>query len=238
MSLHFSANQYEKNFKPTLLQNWEVPRAYRERPRAFVGFTQIVASDRGHLLTGVKRSRESPWGTHIGTWDMPIKIPGNNMMNATARTENATLRLERIKSDGDIMLGGKLKQCKVPSPLPVKADKNADKTLSPKAANGATQLSPMGPGSGFRSGAQAPLPISSVDVPASPGIQMPVKPVTPNIDWPRPASQGYRVKSASPNMAAQSPLPAITSPKVLTPPGTPQKDFKWPSPKPAEPLAA
>jgi hypothetical protein len=47
-----------------------------QRPRAFVGFTQIVASDKGHLLPGVKRSRESPWGTFVGTWDMPLKIPG------------------------------------------------------------------------------------------------------------------------------------------------------------------
>jgi len=35
-----------------------------------------VANNRGHLLPGVKRSRESPWGTFIGTYDMPLSIPG------------------------------------------------------------------------------------------------------------------------------------------------------------------
>ena len=47
-----------------------------QRPRAFDGFTQIVANNRGHLLPGVKRSRESPWGNFVGTYDMPLKIPG------------------------------------------------------------------------------------------------------------------------------------------------------------------
>ncbi|XP_052246500.1 protein Flattop homolog isoform X2 [Dreissena polymorpha] len=237
MALHFSANQYERNFKPTLLQNWEVPRRYRERPRAFVGFTQIIANDKGHLMQGVKRSRESPWGTFVGTWDLPLKIPGNNMTNSTARTENAVLRLDRIKTDGDIVLGGKLKQCKVPSPLPVKADIDADKTLSPKAAGATTEL--RASGTGMRSGAQAPLPKSSVELPASPGIN--AKPVTPNIDWPRPASQGSRAKSASPKMAAiKSPLPAIPSPKPASAAraGTPAKGLDWPAPKAEEPVAA
>ncbi|KAL4229252.1 hypothetical protein ACF0H5_012292 [Mactra antiquata] len=242
MSLHFSANQYDKNFQPTLLQNWEVPRSYREwmvnkgmrdcRPRAFSGFTQIVANNKGHLLPGVKRSRESPWGTFIGTWDMPLKIPGNNMTNSTARTENAVLRLERLKTDGDIVLGGKLKQCKVPPPLPVKADRDADKTLSPKNAAAATQLQSE---NGVRSGAMNPEPMTTAPAPVlSPAIRTPVKPCTPNIDWPRPASQRSRANSASPRCAGQkSPLPAIQ-------PGTPVKaDFKWPSPRACEdPVAA
>ncbi|XP_045210042.2 protein Flattop homolog isoform X2 [Mercenaria mercenaria] len=227
MSLHFSANQYDKPFKPNLLQNWEVPRQYRERPRAFVGFTQIIANDKGHLMPGVKRSRESPWGTFVGTWDMPLKIPGNTMTNSTARTENAMMRLDRIKTDGDIVLKGKLKQCKVPSPLPVKQDKEADKNLPPKAAVAEIKLG--GSGNGVRSGAMNPEPISTVGIPASPGIKTPVKPCTPNIDWPRPASQGSRAKSASPNLAPhKSPLPAI-QPMA---PGTPSKaEFKWPSPR-------
>lgn len=35
------------------------------------------------------------------------------MTNSTARTENAMFRLERLKTEGDVVLGGKLKQCKV-----------------------------------------------------------------------------------------------------------------------------
>ena len=41
------------------------------------GTTEIIASERGHLSTGVPRSRTSPWGTYVGTWDMPNKLPGN-----------------------------------------------------------------------------------------------------------------------------------------------------------------
>lgn len=241
MALHFSANQYDKNFKPTLLQNWEVPRNYREKPRAFIGFTQIVANDRGHLLSGVKRSRESPWGTFVGTWDLPIKIPGNNMTNSTARTDIAMARLERMKSDGDIVLKGRLKQCKVPSPLPVKADKDADKTLTPKASNTQTQLQGSGERSGERSGAKNPEPVPSVLAPPSPGVRTPLKPATPTLDWPRPGSHGSRVQSACPNLGtSRSPLPAISSPKqVGTPtPRSRTEDLTWPSPKAPEQLPA
>lgn len=114
----------------------------------------------------------------------------------------------------------------MPSPLPVKADRDADKNLSPKNALAATQLLSN---NGGRSGAMNPEPMTSVQVPASPGIQTPVKPCTPNINWPRPASQ---VKSADCRMTPQkSPLPAIQ-------PGTPAKaDLNWPSPH-AENLVA
>lgn len=233
MALHFSANQYDRNFQPKLLQNWAVPKLHRERPRAFVGFTQIVANDRGHLLQGVKRSRESPWGPFVGTYDMPTRIPGNSMMNCTARTENAMMRLQRLKTDGDIILEGRLKKCNVPSPLPVKADVQADKTVSPKETRGATDLA------GTRSGAQAPEPKSSADVPPSPQVRTPVKPVTPNLDWPKPSSAGGRVKSASPKLETPKPLPPIASPKPVSPVEQAQKqDINWPSPKPADPQPA
>ena len=35
------------------------------------------------------------------------------MLNSTARTENAMLRLQRLKTDGDIVLHGHLKKCNV-----------------------------------------------------------------------------------------------------------------------------
>lgn len=117
----------------------------------------------------------------------------------------------------------------IPSPLPVKADKDADKTLTPKAAYAAFS------GSGARTGAVNPM----ADLPLSPGIvKSPVeplnaKPATPNIDWPKPGSQGSRAKSASPKVTQQkSPLPAISPAK----PGTPAEvPIRWPSPQPEEP---
>ncbi|KAJ8034845.1 Protein Flattop-like [Holothuria leucospilota] len=50
---------------------------FSQRPDSYEGFTQIVANDRGHLLEGVPRSKRSPWGEFVGTWDMPRQIPGN-----------------------------------------------------------------------------------------------------------------------------------------------------------------
>lgn len=106
----------------------------------------------------------------------------------------------------------------------MKADKDADKGLSPKLAQ------TTAPGSGTRTGAMAPIPQTSVQVPASPGIPMNAKPATPNIDWPKP---GSRAKSASPKVDAQkTPLPAISPAK----PGTPAEvPIRWPSPQPYEP---
>ena len=42
-----------------------------------------------------------------------IVISGNSMLNSTARTENASLRLNRLKTEGDIILNGHLKKCNV-----------------------------------------------------------------------------------------------------------------------------
>lgn len=239
MSLRFSANQYDKAFEPLLLQNWEVPKLHRLRPRAFEGFTQIVANDRGHLLQGVKRSRESPWGTFVGTWDMPLKIPSNHMTNDTARTVEAMERLERCKTDGEIILKGKLKRCRVPSALPVKADLQVDiepnKVHAPvakgplpygKTIHGANQrvgsgnrlqplASPKVGSARSRSGAQNPEPFTT----CSP---KPMVDSNTPLQWPEPMTS--RVKSATP----------MISPK----PGTPLNVMspKFGSPKPPSPL--
>ncbi|XP_011437457.3 protein Flattop homolog [Magallana gigas] len=238
MSLHFSANQYDQAFDPHRLQNWEVPKQFRPRPRAFDGFTQIVANNRGHLLSGVKRSRESPWGNFVGTWDMPLNIPGNKMMNSTARTFHAQVRLERCKTDGDIIIKGKLKRPHVPDPLPIKADREADKGLEgvpPKPLDPITSC-PLDPitasnlaVNGSRSGAKNPEPITRASPKLAP-LSPSYRPKTPSlgaktpIDWPRPAS---RVKSASPKIG--SPEPEL---QQLTAARSP---VNWPSPKSVEP---
>ena len=45
-------------------------------PKPQEGFTEITASDRGHILDGYPRSAKNPWGDFIGTWDFPKQIPG------------------------------------------------------------------------------------------------------------------------------------------------------------------
>lgn len=109
MALHFSCNQYQQAFDPRRLQNWNVPHKYRKHPVAYEGFTKIIASDRGHLLPAVPRSTRSPWGTFVGTWDLPRQIPGNKLTDPTARrTEEYYKNLER-RSSGQAVILGRLK---------------------------------------------------------------------------------------------------------------------------------
>ncbi|XP_002733227.1 protein Flattop-like [Saccoglossus kowalevskii] len=100
MATHFNANQYDDAFAANRLQNWTVPHQYKERPSSLEGYTQIIANDRGHLLSGVPRSQSSPWGNFVGTWDMPRKIPGN-VTSYMARSDKAIDGIETTKEDFD-----------------------------------------------------------------------------------------------------------------------------------------
>lgn len=80
--------QFEQQFLPKSLCNWEVPRCQHLqqpaiRPRARRNVTRIIANDRGHLLPGVGRggggaghgqAKQKPWGTFRSTWQLPDKI--------------------------------------------------------------------------------------------------------------------------------------------------------------------
>ncbi|XP_077985530.1 protein Flattop homolog [Glandiceps talaboti] len=103
MSTHFSANQYENAFSGKRLQNWTVPHTYKEGPSTLEGFTQIVANDRGHLLPGVPKSSQSPWGNFVGTWDMPKSIPGN-VTTYMARSDKAIKQIETTQLDHDLKM--------------------------------------------------------------------------------------------------------------------------------------
>ncbi|XP_069584940.1 protein Flattop isoform X1 [Ranitomeya imitator] len=92
MAAAYSANQYDGAFSSTRLQNWSVPRPRQEAAAFQDGFTQFISNDRGHLLSGVPRAKLSPWGTFIGTWDMPTKIPPAKV-SLTSRSADASRRL-------------------------------------------------------------------------------------------------------------------------------------------------
>ncbi|KAK0040592.1 protein Flattop [Biomphalaria pfeifferi] len=144
MSINFHANQYEKSFSSDRLQNWELPKnTVGKFPRAKTGFTRILTNDRGHLLTNVPKERGSPWGTFVGTWDMPLKIPGNRITVPTARTEEAILKGQLLKEKGNIILSGGNKQSRTVDPLPIKMDAPEDQrpagiTCVPAGGSGAT----------------------------------------------------------------------------------------------------
>ncbi|KAK2518237.1 hypothetical protein Q9233_012748 [Columba guinea] len=63
-----------------------------QRPTLQDGPTQIIANDRGHLLPTVPRSQVSPWGTFVGTWEMPPRIPPARL-SLTSRSAAAAARL-------------------------------------------------------------------------------------------------------------------------------------------------
>ncbi|XP_042294790.1 protein Flattop isoform X2 [Sceloporus undulatus] len=83
---------YEDAYIPGKLGNWNLPRVTKEHPSAREGYTQFIADDKGHLLPSVPRSKASPWGTYMGTWDMPLKIPPAKV-NLTCRSVEAAARL-------------------------------------------------------------------------------------------------------------------------------------------------
>ncbi|KAL7864754.1 hypothetical protein AOLI_G00161740 [Acnodon oligacanthus] len=91
MSSNYTANQYENAFKSHKLQNWTVPKHYKERPSAAEGHTAFIATDQGHLLPGVKRG--NPWTSFQGTWDLPRRIPPVHI-NPTARSLEGQERLK------------------------------------------------------------------------------------------------------------------------------------------------
>ncbi|XP_076457599.1 uncharacterized protein LOC143291566 [Babylonia areolata] len=163
MSVNFSANQYEQAFDPKILQNWEEPKGKGKYPSAREGASVIHANNRGHLLPNVPRRRESPWGTFVGTWDMPTQIPGNRQLNPTARCEDVQVKLQVKKEDAAEVLSGGLKKCKVPSPLPVKMD---------QAAQPDTTTHPPLPGSPFQATATRTL--------AAPNF-----PMMHDLSWPK-----------------------------------------------------
>ncbi|KAM6106603.1 protein Flattop [Pterocles gutturalis] len=92
MAARYGAGQYEDAYSAPRLQNWSVPRPPPQRPSLREGSTPIIADDRGHLLPAVPRSQASPWGTFVGTWEMPPRIPPARL-DLTARSATAAARL-------------------------------------------------------------------------------------------------------------------------------------------------
>ncbi|KAM5126215.1 protein Flattop [Mantella aurantiaca] len=160
MAAHYSANQYQSAFNSSRLQNWNVPKPYKERPSTHDGFTQIIANDRGHLLPGVPRAKVSPWGTFLGTWDMPLRIPPAKL-SLTSRSADASKRLTHWIQTSDPLISacnglrptitGKVPIQKEgsPRPSPPPSQKSVRDVRSPEkmeeaAAQRSTTITPTG----------------------------------------------------------------------------------------------
>ncbi|XP_035871717.1 protein Flattop isoform X3 [Phyllostomus discolor] len=130
---NYSANQYEKAFSAKYLQNWSPARPTKESIPAHEGYTQIIANDRGHLLPSVPRSKvrpsppfsprpearggeppaatvpsnshcnASPWGSFMGTWQMPLRIPPARVSLTSRSAAGAAALTAWIQKDPDFL---------------------------------------------------------------------------------------------------------------------------------------
>ncbi|XP_004688154.1 PREDICTED: protein Flattop [Condylura cristata] len=103
MATNYSANQYEKAFSPKYLQNWSPAKPTKERIPPHEGYTQIIANDRGHLLPSVPRSKASPWGSFMGTWEMPLKIPPARATLTSRTVAGAASLTKWIQKNPDLL---------------------------------------------------------------------------------------------------------------------------------------
>ncbi|XP_029791607.1 protein Flattop [Suricata suricatta] len=103
MAANYSANQYEKAFSAKYLQNWSPARPTKERISSHEGYTQFIANDRGHLLPSVPRSKASPWGSFMGTWQMPLKVPPARVTLTSRTVASAASLTKWIQENPDLL---------------------------------------------------------------------------------------------------------------------------------------
>jgi len=201
MSINFHANQYEQAFTPHRIQNAERPKSLTGKyPAANTGFTRIQATDRGHLLPTVPKQRSSPWGNYVGTWDLPTKIPGNRVLNPTARADDALLRGQVSKMMADEVMSGSRKKCPTVDPLPVKHD--APEDMRPAGM----VCGPIG-GVDGRGATEMPCPqVETTHYHDNQPRAMSRRNTNQGQSWPNVKSPGCR-----------SPVGVVMSPKPITP---------------------
>ncbi|KAG7477540.1 hypothetical protein MATL_G00070720 [Megalops atlanticus] len=171
MATNFSANQYESAFKAKSLQNWTVPKEYKERPSAAVGHTTFIATDRGHLLPGMKAKRGFQ-STFVGTWDLPRRIAPVSI-NPTARSVEGQERLRSWSRDKGRSKRRSLEKGPESAPkLPENVEtlaKPAEEDQVPEVASPRQETSPTSPKP--EAPPTSPMPAASQSRPTSAGQQ-------------------------------------------------------------------
>ncbi|KAF5918305.1 hypothetical protein HPG69_006088, partial [Diceros bicornis minor] len=95
--------QYEKAFSPKYLQNWSPAKPTKQSISSHEGYTQIIANDRGHLLPSVPRSKANPWGSFMGTWQMPLKVPPARVTLTSRTVAGAASLTKWIQKNPDLL---------------------------------------------------------------------------------------------------------------------------------------
>uniref|UniRef100_A0A4W3GC38 Protein Flattop n=1 Tax=Callorhinchus milii TaxID=7868 RepID=A0A4W3GC38_CALMI len=104
MSHSYHANQYESGYNSTRVKNWEITKdqEFTSRiPEAHEGSTQFLADNRGYLLPKAPRSEKTPWGSFMGTWELPARLPPADI-NPTARRPEAAQKLRDLIENSSI----------------------------------------------------------------------------------------------------------------------------------------
>lgn len=131
---------------------------------------------------------------------MPTKIPGNRVLNPTARSEGAVLKGQSMKEKGDVVISGALKRCHTVDPLPVKMDAPDDQIPAGMICE------PVG-GMGGQPSTQMPCPqIESTYYASNQPRAMSRKASAEGLNWPTAKSP-----------ACKSPVGHAQSPKPVTP---------------------
>ncbi|XP_062314186.1 protein Flattop isoform X2 [Osmerus eperlanus] len=200
MSSSYSANQYENAYKAHRLQNWTVPKQFKERPSTAEAHTTFIADDRGHLLPGVKSG--TAWSDFKGTWELPVRIHPPRPINPTARSLEGLARLGvgprgPLCTEGRGSVGAEGQMDREQSP-PRSVSQHPSSQPSPAGERQAALL-PSGPD---RPASQAPERPASQE-PERPGSQALERPASQEPERPgsqapeRPASQALeRAKCA------------------------------------------
>ncbi|XP_012567139.2 protein Flattop homolog isoform X1 [Hydra vulgaris] len=99
--------KYENSFTAKRLQNYEIPRNHKKHPDARQGSTKFISDENGHLLPGVKRSKDFPWGNFKGTWDSSMDCRKTNhsknlikaKIPSVLKTKERTEKSDSIRDD-------------------------------------------------------------------------------------------------------------------------------------------
>ncbi|KAK2112836.1 hypothetical protein P7K49_007102 [Saguinus oedipus] len=112
MATNYSANQYEKAFSSKYLQNWSPTKPTKEA---------------------------NPWGSFMGTWQMPLKIPPARVTLTSRTTAGAASLTKWIQKNPDLL---KASNGLHPEILGKSHDPDSQKTFRKKSITKTVQQAP------------------------------------------------------------------------------------------------
>uniref|UniRef100_A0A2K5ECA1 Protein Flattop n=1 Tax=Aotus nancymaae TaxID=37293 RepID=A0A2K5ECA1_AOTNA len=132
MATNYSANQYERAFSSKYLQK-RLSLPTKKCISSHEGYTQIFAKNRGLYASA------NPWGSFMGTWQMPLKIPPARVTLTSRTTAGAASLTKWIQKNPDLL---KASNGLRPEILGKSHDPDSQKTLRKKSITKTVQQAP------------------------------------------------------------------------------------------------